>query len=949
MTKAKAMKKILRIILITVSVILILMIAVPLLFRSKIESMVKEQVNQNIHATVDWSGITLSFFRGFPDLSINLRGLSVVGLEPFGGDTLMGLDRFELRVNPFGAFRDHMEVKSVLLDRPKIHGIVLENGTANWDIVPVDSVSAQETGSEDADESGTMTLSLERFVVRDGRIFYRDATMELESDLGLVNAEMTGDFAADLSDFELHMAVQEFDLKQGGIRYLRHGILDLDLVVSADLVQHIYTLRKNEIKLNGLVLGAEGTVGELEDGALEMNLRVFSKETSFKTLLSMVPAIYLQDYPSIEASGNLVLQGEVTGLMKDTIYPDARLTLEVSDGSFSYPELPEEVSDIQIRLNVDYRGADMDATRLELEKFHMLLAGNPIDVQMLVENPFSDMHVAGHARGRIDLTSLHKVMPLEDIRIGGLLESDLRWDTRLSSIEQERYEEVDLEGRFQMENVSLETPELAVPVDVKKMELDFTPRMVELKTLDLVMGSSDLQMDGRLTNLIPYVFSGQVLSGSLNVSSQILDANELMPAETGVGEEETPQGETAGELEAPPPDSLADPLPLKIPEDIDFRMILDLKKLLYGSVELDNVVGKLSVSGGVAHIEQLNMEVIQGKASATGIVDTRGDYPAVDLVMEMTGVDIPSSYESFVSMERLAPMAKYCKGSANVKMKYQSKLDASFNPVYGSINAKGNLYTRGLQVYNLNSFVKLSELLKNEKFRDMAPDEVNVQFTVLDGRVVVAPFKMNFDASRITVSGSHGIDLTMDYLMDMQIAKSDLGSGARELMAGISLLASGAGFQVPQSDFVNVKARITGTFGNPKITTDLSGNLKSTGETVKTIVEEKITQEVEKAEERVREEASVKAEEIIRQAEEEAEALVKEAQRAGDNLVKEAEIQGEKLIKEAGSNPIRQVAAKRAAGELNTQAKKQSESLVKEAESKASAMIEQARAEAARL
>ena len=80
----------------------------------------------------------------------------------------------------------------------------------------------------------------------------------------------------------------------------------------------------------------------------------------------------------------------------------------------------------------------------------------------------------------------------------------------------------------------------------------------------------------------------------------------------------------------------------------------------------------------------------------------------------------------------------------------------------------------------------------------------------------------------------------MDYLLDMNIAKSDLGGGANELMNGISALAVGAGFQIPESDYVKVKATITGTFNDPKISTDLSGNLKSSGETVKTAVEQRV-------------------------------------------------------------------------------------------------------------
>ena len=86
----------------------------------------------------------------------------------------------------------------------------------------------------------------------------------------------------------------------------------------------------------------------------------------------------------------------------------------------------------------------------------------------------------------------------------------------------------------------------------------------------------------------------------------------------------------------------------------------------------------------------LTLDVIEGSVSTSGIVDTRGDFAEVDVMLDMKDVDIPSAYETFVTVERLAPMAKYCKGTANVKMQYQSLLDASFNPLYESINARGH-------------------------------------------------------------------------------------------------------------------------------------------------------------------------------------------------------------------------------------------------------------------
>lgn len=121
-----------------------------------------------------------------------------------------------------------------------------------------------------------------------------------------------------------------------------------------------------------------------------------------------------------------------------------------------------------------------------------------------------------------------------------------------------------------------------------------------------------------------------------------------------------------------PADSLSVPAQSKIPENIDFALDLDMKEVIYDSIVIENILGKVKVSNGVADLARLKMDVIGGRVTVTGSVDTRKELVAADLSLDMLGVDIPTAYATFVSVERLAPMAKYCMGSANVKLMYSS-------------------------------------------------------------------------------------------------------------------------------------------------------------------------------------------------------------------------------------------------------------------------------------
>lgn len=935
------MKKFLRIVSIILGSILLLLILIPVLFKSKIETVVKEKINESVYATVDWSRFSLSLLRGFPDLSINLHQLSVVGVDAFEGDSLLVLKRFELRVNPFSAIRKDIQVSSILLDQPMVNAIVLDDGSENWDIA---LEAPEEVSVEEGTESeSSMKVSLEKFSIKKGQVFYKDALMIAEASMDDFNLVLSGEFSEKETELDLNVDVSGIDAIIEGVPYMKRGEFGLDLIAAANMVDNHYTILENEIRINDLVLGSEGQVYLLEDDAMDLDIRFFSKLTSFQSLLSLVPAVYLHDFEALETSGSLALEGELKGVMRDSIMPDALIKLQVSDGYFSYPDLPKDVSDVQIGLTVDYNGKDVDLSTIDLNEFHLLLGGNPFDASLFVDHPISDMHVAGAIKGLIDFGSLKDVLPLEDINLNGRMTTDLTVDTRMSFIEKEDYENVNLDGLILLEEVEVVSPDILVPVQVKRFEMNFNPRYVGLSGADLKLGQSDLKLEGALTNFIPYVFKGETVSGALKVSSTLFDANEILP--------ETPDEMSDSLIPTPgsPADSLTEIAQTKIPENIDFLMELDMKKLIYEEIIMENVVGELKVSEGVAQLEALEMDVIDGHVKVTGRVDTRKENTLANLSMDLQEVDIPSAYANFVTVERLAPMAKYCKGDANVQLDFSSLLDASFSPIYETVSAKGRIFTRGVQIYNMSSFVRLSELLKNEKFKEMTPDNMDIKFRIEEGKVIVDPFDVAFENSKMRVSGLHGIDMSLDYLLDMTIAKSDLGRGATEVMDGVSSLAASAGFKIPESDYVKIKAKIVGTFQDPKITTDLSGNLASGTEVVKAMVEERVAEEVQKVEEEVREEASEKADEIIKEAEEEVAKILEQADNAGKQLVLEAEKQGENLVKEAGSNPLKKMAANRAAEELVKQANKQSENMLNEARVKADEILAAAKAEASKL
>src|ERR1043166_6352584 len=130
------MKKFIKILLSILVVFFLLLLAIPFLFKGQIVSMIRQQVNENLNARVNFNdNISLSLIRNFPNLGIGIDDLSVAGINEFERDTLVRMASLNMSVDLMSVISgDQIKVRSVVIERPVVHAIILKDGKANWDI-----------------------------------------------------------------------------------------------------------------------------------------------------------------------------------------------------------------------------------------------------------------------------------------------------------------------------------------------------------------------------------------------------------------------------------------------------------------------------------------------------------------------------------------------------------------------------------------------------------------------------------------------------------------------------------------------------------------------------------------------------------------------------------------------------------------------------------------------
>src|SRR5699024_5860374 len=187
---------------------------------------------------------------------------------------------------------------------------------------------------------------------------------------------------------------------------------------------------------------------------IDINLDFEALESDFKNILSLIPAIYQKDFENLKASGRMDLSGQVMGVYNEERIPGFNVDLAVKDGMFQYPSVPEALTDVQLQLAVRNDDGEPDHTSIDVQQLHFRMGNNPFDAYLTVRNPVSDPLIDGALKGRLNLSDVEKIYPLEEgTSVRGILDMDVEIQGRLSAVENQNFDQFQAKGQVKAQNL----------------------------------------------------------------------------------------------------------------------------------------------------------------------------------------------------------------------------------------------------------------------------------------------------------------------------------------------------------------------------------------------------------------------------------------------------------------------------------------------------------------
>ncbi len=769
--------------------LIIAMVTIPFLFKSKIAQKIKEEANNSINAKVDFSGIELSLFRSFPQLNIAIKDFAVSGIDEFDQTRLLSVALLSTSVNLSSLWsNDGLTISSVSLLNPAINLLVNKGGKSNWDI----SKRATTQGSVSRKSA---TINLQKIEIRDAQFSFRDETAQSSFSFRQGTFEISGALKGNNSQLQLKGEADSINFASNGTHYLSNMKLGISGGLQSDFEKMSFTFLQNELLINKLPVQLQGmfTLGEKEKN---FDLTFKSPTSSLKDLFGFIPAQYQKNLKGVKTQGDISFGGYVKGYYSDTTMPGFNVDLKISGGQLKYPNLPREIEKIEISANISKPQGALDLTKIDLQNFGASLAGNPLTASLFVATPISDPQLRGNLKGRIDFASLKQAVPMDSMDVKGIIDAVVDFNGSYSAIEKQQYENFRTEGKISLQDFSFATKSLPQKLEIKAANIGLNPKTITLANLTGNMGESDFSATGSLTNYWAYILKNGILNGTIALKSNYLNFNQLM-------------------ANASTKDSTASEKPVEIPENLNFTIQSSVTKALYEKINITQITGKVTIKEHKILLDGLNMNMLSGKVLVSGAYSTpKGVVPDFDFKLDIKDFDLPTAYQSSGTVRHFLPIASQSTGAFNSAISLNGKIGSGNTPQFSTVNGGGTLNAKNIELIGTNLFSEIGKYFRKDLFTKVKVNDFLTNFRITDGGLSISPFTTKIAGQDVTISGKQSAALAMDYRIDFKVNKGDLSEEVNGYI----------GF-VPGTENITklpVGINLGGNFDKPEVKVDLS-------------------------------------------------------------------------------------------------------------------------------
>lgn len=797
------MKKVFKIIGVILLIFVLILVAIPFVLESKIDAIVQNYADKNINAKVAFDDVSLSLISSFPNAEVTINNLNITNYDPFKDETFTTAKSIGLKMAIKELFKnqddDPIAITSVTIDEALMTLKENKTGATNWDIFKT------QKSSESDVESG-FKINIEDYEITNSAVTYIDENSNTTVHVSGLNHSGNALFTDVISELDTKSEAN-VSLSVDNASYLENNHVTLDALIDLNLKENRYTFKENKGFINQLPLEFNGFVELKEEGQL-IDITFKNPESSFKDFLAIMPERYAKNLDNVETSGDFKVEGIIKGLMSETTIPTIDIKMVSDNASFKYPNPPKRVESISINATVKNDNGNPNDTYINLTTLNFKIDQDVFKSSAILKNLGNNTQVDANLDGTLNLSNITKAYPIQlEKQLSGILKGKVTTSFDMNAIETNAYNRIKNTGSMSITDFIFSSEDIVNPIHISKADLTFNPGTISLNNFAAKTGESDINATGTIRNLIGFLMQKNKLQGDFKVISNVFAVKDFMVAQDKTAKE----NKTTSNKES-----------LKIPEFLDCNITADVNTVIYDNLNLKEVKGSLAIKNQQAILNGLTSKLFDGLLAITGNVSTEQATPTFNINLGVEGFDIAKSFNDLHLLQNIAPIANALQGKLNSTINLKGNLTESFTPNLATISGDtfAQVLVNSINKDNLKLIGKLEENLNFLDLEKLNLNDLKTRLTIENGFVNVKPFTVNYKDIAIEVAGSHGFDKSLNYKAVLNVPAKYLGSEVNQLIGKIN-------DNEVNKITIPVTANISGTYANPKVSTDLTSGVSS--------------------------------------------------------------------------------------------------------------------------
>ncbi len=807
-------------------VLLGILVAIPFVFRDALLEKTRTTINQNLNVTLEFKDFRLSLIKDFPKASLSLQDVVVTGKGSFSADTLLQLKSLRTSFGLMDIFTPgDLTINEIILDQARLRLLVNAENQVNWQIFPEEDVPGP-TNNETNSEDGTFGLQLSKIEIINANLTYFDETLPMELVLNGIDMVLDGRMYGPETNLKAEGKADQINLVYDGVSYLSKTRLGISSKLDINYETMNFLFTEGELLVNSLPLDLDGSFSMPND-TMYFDLGFASRASTLGEILALTPPDYEPYLKDLTATGNASFTGSFKGSYFEETYPALILQLKLAGGNVCYAGMPEEIKNISADLAVSKPQGSFNKTIMSISDAHFEIRNNPMDFTLQLSNLLEDLRFDGKIAGMLNFDHLKGALPLDSLDIAGLLDVNLALMGNYSAIENKKYELIHTDGAIVLNNFVFNNKDFTQPVYITEGRLDFAPDKINLRQMDMKIGQSDLALSGLITDYYPYFFSGGTLQGSVQLSSNYLNMNELMQLQA---ETAPPAASAAPVTQTAPPSEVS---AFEVPKMVNLSVRADVKRALYDRLNISNIKGLVTINDGIMDLQGVNMNLLDGELRLAGsYANTVENKPKVDMNIDLINFDIPTAFQSLKLVRNYLPIAAQSKGRFSSNLNLKGQLSEGMELMMPSLNGSGLFQSANVQVLNSPVFNKIKSVLNEEKLRDLRVDDFVANFTIENGNLVLKPFETKVAGQQAIFAGRLNVENLIEMQIGFLISRDAL---SKNIENTLGMLPGQKNIQM-----IPVGIAISGPVNNPEVKVDLSDATNLVKQEVKNATKEEL-------------------------------------------------------------------------------------------------------------